>query len=443
MVSPVFLFDGDEAADFLLKKIDSAREDSSIDIRQFYVRKGVMTDEVHRALKKKLQQGTKIYLELDFMFSVSALKVFEDLKSFPNFKMRVVNPPSKDFIEFTSRAYNLKNPDQVIDDVIDSNLESLRASIGGSKIADAVDGLTGKQTPEVLLGAVMKKIISRSSFLDLLKLDLHLRSLSKRFHDKVLRVKTGSQESFIVGGRGWADSFTSGMKGKANLKEGDLQYLDLDLAYEPGGSDGLPAVSYFAGDDFVMAAQEFEKNLVALIDSAKSSIEIYTPYFTPTVKIREALEQRARRGVRVILRTNSLESTDVPAVAIYTIENLAYWTRGLGENFEFHTLEDKKGVCYHGKLVVVDREMVWIGSGNWDFRSFALDSNSFVAADFRNHPVLTTLFTKLADPHYLKWRKWTADEIANGHQILLKALGEAKLNETLKTLRNDNTRIQL
>ena len=72
-----------------------------------------------------------------------------------------------------------------------------------------------------------------------------------------------------------------------------------------------------------------------------------------------------------------------------------------------------------------------------------LDSNSFVAADFRDQPVLDGLLTKLADPQYLKWKRWSAEEISNGHQILLKAVGEAKLKETLRLLRNDSTRLQL
>lgn len=441
MLNPVFLFEGDEASQFLLQKIDSAGADSSMDIRQFYVRRGRLTDEIVRVLKKKLQTGTRIRLQLDFMFSVAALKVFEELRSFKNFDLEIKNPPSSDFIAFTSGAYDLPDPDQVIDQVIDSDLEGLRRSLRDSKLAGAVDEFSGRPTPEILLGAVMKKILAKSNFFDLLRLDLHMKSLSKRFHDKIFQIRTGHTESYIIGGRGWADSFTSGLNGK--IKSGDLRYLDLDLAYDVTGQQGLPALLYRAGNDFQVAAREFEENLVALIESAKSSLEIYTPYFTPSVRVREALSDRARQGVRITVKTNSLASTDVPAVAIYTIENLAYWSREWGENFGFYTLEDAPGVCYHGKLVIVDREVVWIGSGNWDFRSFALDSNSFVTVDLRGQTALVQLLTKMADPQYLKWKEWSKDEILNGHQFLLKALGEAKLAETLKLLRHDNTRIQL
>ncbi len=443
MANPVFLLDGEAAQNFLLQKIDSATPQSVIEIRQFYVRQGEMTDRIHRHLRRKLIEGTTIKLQLDFMFSVSALKVFEDLKSFKSFQLEVMNPPTREFVAFTASAYDLRNPDQLIDDVIDANVESLKASLKGSKLEKATEELTGKPTPEIVLGAVMKQVIAQSHLLQLLRLNLHMRDLSKRFHDKVFRLRTGTQESLIVGGRGWADSFAGG--NETRERAGDLKYLDLDLGFDsaPATADGLSAVSHFSSGDFTVSARDFEDNLVALVDSAKVSLEIYTPYFTPTERIRRALVDRARHGVRITLRTNSLESSDVPAVSIYTYENLGDWARDLGEEFEFYTLDHPKGECYHGKLVIVDQELVWIGSGNWDFRSFALDSNSFVAVDLKDHPVFLDLMARLSRPSYLNWRKWTSQEIRSGHEILVKALGEAKVKETLRLLWQDGPRTQL
>ncbi len=115
---------------------------------------------------------------------------------------------------------------------------------------------------------------------------------------------------------------------------------------------------------------------------------LVSPYFVPGAEGVEQLRALRRRGVRVVVVTNSLAATDVPAVHA----GYAGYRRVLLEaGVELHEmradpaprqrLRSRVGssrVSLHAKVMVVDRAQVFAGSMNIDPRSLHLNSENGV-----------------------------------------------------------------
>lgn len=98
-----------------------------------------------------------------------------------------------------------------------------------------------------------------------------------------------------------------------------------------------------------------------LIASAKHSIIIATPYFTPTEELVESLIKVARSGVKVeiILPARS----DIRLID-YASQHYIERCSGFGVDFYLY----RHGFM-HSKLIIVDSMCVGVGSANFDYRS--------------------------------------------------------------------------
>ncbi len=109
-----------------------------------------------------------------------------------------------------------------------------------------------------------------------------------------------------------------------------------------------------------------------LVHSARTSIEIVTPYFAISNNLKSILLDATRRGVRVRILTNSFESTDHPT-AHAGFANERRWMLKAGiEVFEFQGRN-----TLHAKLMVIDNSIAMVGSYNFD--RLAESKNSDVA----------------------------------------------------------------
>lgn len=119
-------------------------------------------------------------------------------------------------------------------------------------------------------------------------------------------------------------------------------------------------------------------NLRDAIASTQHELALVSPYFVPQQRGVGVLCTLVRSGVRVRLLTNSLASTDVPAVhAAYA----RYRPHLLACGVEVHELRPSEagrghlrqvissGVSLHAKAVALDRKSLLIGSMNLDPRS--------------------------------------------------------------------------
>ncbi|HZZ91879.1 MAG TPA: phospholipase D family protein, partial [Usitatibacter sp.] len=117
-----------------------------------------------------------------------------------------------------------------------------------------------------------------------------------------------------------------------------------------------------------------------------ASFDLISPYFVPGEKGTQALEQLARRGVRVRVLTNSLAGTDVAVVhsgyakrrcalarAGVTLYELKPSVADLAGN-KRKAASDSSAARLHAKTFALDRDRVFVGSFNFDLRSALLNT---------------------------------------------------------------------
>ena len=142
------------------------------------------------------------------------------------------------------------------------------------------------------------------------------------------------------------------------------------------------------------ATKKVGDELRALLDGARESAILESPYLVPTRALREALRRALERGVRVRILTNSLGATDnLWPQAGYVGEKDDLVKMGV-ELWEYQGPE-----CLHSKDAVIDGETVVVGSYNLDPRSQRL--NRELALVLTNREVATELLRRM-DQHLEK-----------------------------------------
>ena len=131
--------------------------------------------------------------------------------------------------------------------------------------------------------------------------------------------------------------------------------------------------------------------LKAMVESAQREVILISPYFVPGESGTRFLTAVAQRGVSTQVLTNSLASTDEPAVH----SGYSRYRRGLLEGgVQLHELRPapgaaqpattggmSSGVSLHAKALVVDRQYVFVGSLNMDQRSKLLNTEMGLIID--------------------------------------------------------------
>ena len=142
------------------------------------------------------------------------------------------------------------------------------------------------------------------------------------------------------------------------------------------GPDHFPAISVAGDMDAHMfiaspAGGSESMHLMYLMAIAASvdSIDLEAAYFVPDTLIIQALLDACRRGVRVrvLLPGKHIDSSAV------RLASKAHWGELLLGGVEVYEYQP---TMMHNKMLVVDREMVSVGSTNFDVRSFRLNDEA-------------------------------------------------------------------
>lgn len=134
--------------------------------------------------------------------------------------------------------------------------------------------------------------------------------------------------------------------------------------------------------------QQLENYFVDLFNVAKTSIKISTPYFSPTIKIMEALQKALARGVQVELLTNIDLNGDTAGSAITDINRINI-NKFLGvKNFTvYHYV--MPSTINHAKYIMIDDLLTLNGSINLNQRSFIHDIESLYLIYGKNYNLET------------------------------------------------------
>jgi cardiolipin synthase C len=175
----------------------------------------------------------------------------------------------------------------------------------------------------------------------------------------------------------------------------------------------VPGSSHVVFDHLAAAATE--QTMMApiweLLLSAKDEIVILNAYLIPSEAGIEKLKEITDRGVKVRILTNSLESSDVPAVnSHYKVWRKPILEAG-AELYEIRADAEIQSLVVdtppveagfmglHSKAVVVDRQHIFIGSMNFDPRSININTEMGVMIDSPELGIeLEQMITRLMQP---------------------------------------------
>lgn len=139
-------------------------------------------------------------------------------------------------------------------------------------------------------------------------------------------------------------------------------------------------------DESRRAASPLLGRAYALWRAAEREVLVESAYLVPLKQGADLMAERARAGVTVRVLTNSLASTDVLpvhagyakrrreliAAGVELYEFQADARRRAGERRYFRRI--KSGSSLHSKVMVIDRELTWVGSFNIDPRSALINT---------------------------------------------------------------------
>jgi len=139
------------------------------------------------------------------------------------------------------------------------------------------------------------------------------------------------------------------------------------------------------------------------IAAAEHSIDLAASYFVPDQLVMGALLQARKRGVRIrVLLPGKHIDSDIVRVA-----SKADWGPLLRAGVEIHEFQP---TMFHVKLLVIDNELVSLGSTNFDIRSFRLnDEASLNVYDHEFAAAMTAVFEQdLKQAEQYSYERWQA-----------------------------------
>ena len=176
------------------------------------------------------------------------------------------------------------------------------------------------------------------------------------------------------------------------------------------GADYFPALAPVGSMDAHMfvsspagGSESMHLMYLMSIAAAEHSLDLAAAYFIPDELISKALVAARHRGVRIrVLMPGKNTDSDAARVA-----SKASWGPLLLAGVEMYEYEP---TMFHNKMLIVDREMVSVGSTNFDLRSFQL--NDEASLNVYNHAFaerMTAVFEQDLNPTrrytYDQWKK--------------------------------------
>jgi putative cardiolipin synthase len=376
------LNDGVTALDWRLRAIDSATE--TIEFQTFLWTVDTVGQAVELHLLDAADRGVRIRILMDDTFLLGENAATENLRAHPNIDYRIYNPFKRRTDSFLSRQilnlaefhrldHRMHNKVMVVDNQV--------AIIGGRNIADEYFGLhvSGNfRDMELLVGGPIVQQISAG--FDLywnnewsFPVDVLIPSTSRdptldsvrlgRLLDENVHREDGEQDRAAL----WNEMVGRAISGKP------IMLLDEPAVGNPANRKNAPT--------------QLATEIVELIDDASDEIRIVTAYLIPTREFEAAVERAEGRGVEVHILTNSMRSNNhLTAHSAYRrhIRQLLLHGADMYEvrvdakdraTYMQTPLKDK-ALALHAKLMIVDKEQVFIGSANFDPRSLRINTET-------------------------------------------------------------------
>jgi len=355
------------------------------------------------ALLRAAERGVKVRVIVDDLLIDAPDKTLLALAKHPNIDIRIYNPLHKVGTPFYKRAINtltnFRGVNQRMHDktfIVDGKL----AITGGRNMADEYfdydQTYNFRDRDALLLGEAVRQMqLSFESFwnsdlsapVETLYDGFGLMQKNVRVEDSEVRQVYASLHAYAKSPENFAPEVRAAIAATPEMfprLAREVRWGQADFIHDvPGKNDNRLRL-----DGGGMTTQALAK----LVEGAQSSIVIQSPYLVLSDQAIELFRKTIARGVRVRINTNSLASTDnLQAYSGYRNQRKKLLKMGL-EIYEYKpapanqirlmpraALKDKPPVfAIHAKSMVVDSEIAFIGTYNFDPRSENLNTEAGV-----------------------------------------------------------------
>lgn len=377
------------------KMLHNARR--SIDVTYFIVSDDAFGLSFLGLLAQKAREGLRIRFMVDSRGSkalasgISGRRGYlKELSRLPNVDVRVFNPVSKALLRLPKdlRHAVASNHDKIM--VVDDEwVLTGGRNISQEYFAGFADDPEAFRDTDILLHGYGPAGRAREAFteeFDLLKnedVKLDYPGWSARTYE--LELARQVMERFLIDG-GFYDEAKIGPKLRPLARTLQEQLEKLPSIAGLAGRGPLPRTRRFS--TLVLDKSSFthklrndiSQNLYRLVDSAEHSVIIQNPYIVLTDEMAAALVRASRRGVKIIIHTNSPDSADLLLVQGFFLQD---W-RAILQKLPGVRVFASKQRPLHAKVMIVDDRVTMIGTYNLDPLSESVNSEVAVLVEDRD-----------------------------------------------------------
>jgi len=368
------------------------RAEVSLDVQYYNIEADATGRYFLRALRDAAQRGVRVRLLIDDLYTGGHDPLFLGLAAYPNVEVRLFNPfccarEKGQVTRFLASTGDWSRLDHRMHNKM-FIADGAMAIIGGRNVANeyylrgATDNFvdvdaftTGAVLPA--MQALFDRYWNSLAVYPLTRIassPLALEALQHQFETATGPATTAAPTALppndVLGYAPIADDLDAGRLG---LNWGQA-YVFADHPDKP--FDGV------AGGELLETSVTY--NVLEAVAKAKQEVVASSPYFVPGTKGMAFLKSLRDRGVKVTVLTNSLSSTDEPAVHVgYSRYREDMLKMGVDlyelspskvSNNKHPFLFGKSLGRLHAKLFVIDRSTSFIGSMNLDPRSATINT---------------------------------------------------------------------
>jgi putative cardiolipin synthase len=399
--SAVYRLDsGSDALGARVGLIDKA--EITVDIQSYLIKDDLSGNLVALHLASAADRGVRVRLLMDDALTDEVDSGLLSLDEHENIEVRVFNPFPRRRSRFISLLANfnilnrrMHNKSFTVDNQV--------TIVGGRNIADEYYQTGGK-----------------TEFIDedLMAIGLAVDDVSDGFDEYWNSPEAIPMDAFdkLIAHGSVADSLEEGRKYvQRHQDEPFLQGVSGELIDEfvDGRLDFVAAKTRIVQDhpdkvrNLIRRRQsEMSDYLLKLVSAAQQELIVISPYFVPQKQGVDFFGSLVRKGVRVVIISNSLASTNHSSVhAVYARYRKPLLQQGV-ELYElrprFEAVATDTKITLHSKVATVDRKRLFVGSFNLDPRSLYLNTEMGmeVESDDLAESMATSILDSLPDFAY-------------------------------------------
>jgi cardiolipin synthase C len=349
-----------------------------VDLQYYIFRHDASGRALLAALRRAADRGVRVRLLLDDWGAKPDLATLRALATYPRLEVRLYNPLAHAGSSLLSLLFDFERTQRRMHNKL-LVADGRAAIVGGRNIGDEYfarrSGFEFGDLDMLVFGAVVPQFAA---------------GFDRFWNEAPVAVLDGAADAATAAAPPPA---VAGSPGDAGDDEGDAAWRGfaarLNARTVPRYRAAAQAVQDLpdkADPERDVDTHHLGQEISRVMGDVRSELLLVSPYFVPGEGGVEQLRALRRRGVRVVVVTNSLAATDVPAVhAGYARYRNALLEAGV----ELHELRGdtapgrrlRQGVgssrlSLHAKVMVVDRAQIFVGSMNIDPRSRRLNSEN-------------------------------------------------------------------